>query len=89
MEKELYEAARDGMVAELAEIPRDNPTLNVNWQDVFGYTPLRAACDSGHDAIVSILLAHPNIDVNLADEDGWTPFFGACRKDGPPVFVCC
>jgi len=79
-EEKFYSAANKGKVKKVKEILRNNPNLNVNWRNENdeGSTALIAACDHGHDSIVSILLAHPDIDVNLQNDEGWTPFSSAC-----------
>jgi len=79
MERELYQAVRDGKVEEVEEIFRKDPTLNVNWRNGGnGHTALRIAIQNGYDAIASILLAHPDIDANMKSFGGWTPFMFAC-----------
>ena len=77
MEKTFYDAAKNGKVEEVKDILRKNPALNVNWKN-FAYSALHAACYSGHDSVVSILLAHPDINPNLKQEEGYTPFMIAC-----------
>jgi len=76
----FFLAAKNGLMEDVKEILRNNPTLNINWsnEDENGNTALNIACDRGHDSIVSILLAHPNIDVNYEDNQGWIPFNCAC-----------
>jgi len=80
MEETFYDAACSGKVEEVKRILRKNPSLNVNWKNEKNYdiTALFAACNQGHDSVVSILLAHPNIDPNLKRKFGWTPFITAC-----------
>ena len=65
-------------MGEVQAILRNNPTINVNWKDVYGNTALHLACHEGHDSIVTILLAHPDIDVNQKNNDGRTPFIMVC-----------
>lgn len=79
-EKKLYDATVSGDVAEVKEILRKNPTLNVNWKNEaeYDWTALHIACSDGHDSIVLILLAHPDINVNVKNIDGITPFLSAC-----------
>jgi len=76
----LYFASENGDVEEVKEILMKNPNVDVNWKNEGkkGKTTLYDACESGYDAIVSILLAHPGIDVNLKDMSGYTPFYSAC-----------
>ena len=85
MEKILWEAANGGKVEEVKDILRKNPSLNVNWKNEgeSAWTALYAACENGHDSVVSILLAHPDIDPNLKDEYGITPFMTACYNGNP------
>jgi len=85
MEKTYWEAADGGKVKELKSILRKNPSLNVNWKNEgeSAWTALYAACENGHDSVVSILLAHPDIDPNLKDEYGITPFMTACYNGNP------
>jgi len=80
MEKTFYDAAKDGNVDVVKSILRKNPSLNVNWknEEEDAMTALYAACNQGHDSVVSILLAHPDIDPNLKEKYGWTPFMTAC-----------
>ena len=87
MEEKFYLAAKYGKVEEVKEILRNNPSLNVNWEDDTGWTALFAACFFGlHDSVASILLTHPTIDVNLKNDDGKTPFSSACSQ-GKTSFV--
>jgi len=82
MEKTFYDAAKEGKEAEVKDILRKNPSLNVNWRNEgdLAMTALYAACWSGHDSVVSILLAHPDIDPNLKNKNGNTPFMIACWR---------
>ena len=80
MEMRLKTAARDGKVEMAKEILRNNSTINVNWADGIGFTPLHRACLEGGDGIVSILLAHPAINVNPRDAAGNTPFMISCAN---------
>jgi len=68
-------------VEEVKSILRKNHFLNVNWKTEESYgawTALYAACWTGCDSVVSILLAHPDINPNLKSEVGNTPFLIAC-----------
>jgi len=80
MEKTFWDAAFNGKVEEVKSIFRKNPSLNVNWRNEreSAWTALHAACYSGHDSVVSILLAHPDINPNLKNSIGNTPFLIAC-----------
>ena len=80
MHRRLFSAAKHGKVEEVKKIVGKNPNLDVNSrnEEEAGYTALHFACEQGHDAIVSILLAQPGIDVNQRSNNGSTPFFVAC-----------
>ena len=81
MEKTFWNAAKFGKKAEVKDILRKNPSLNVNWKnEVNAWTALYAACWNGHDSVVSILLAHPDINPNLKEKDGNTPFMISCAN---------
>jgi hypothetical protein len=58
----------------------ENPSLDINWKNEIwgGRTALHTACCNGHDAVVSLLIAHPKIDLNQLDNYGFTPFIYAC-----------
>jgi len=81
MEEKFFEAVYEDNEEEVKEIIRMNPDLDVNWRNKakFGWAALYAACEMGHDSIVSILLAHPDIGVNAKDFGSSTPFSAACR----------
>ena len=81
MERKFHDAVDNGHVEDVEEILRTTPSLNVNWRDDESESrscALQRACIRGHDAIVSVLLAHPDIDVNLRDSYGDTSFMLAC-----------
>ncbi|XP_017874740.1 PREDICTED: ankyrin repeat and sterile alpha motif domain-containing protein 1B isoform X1 [Drosophila arizonae] len=84
-DQHLLEAARSGdikTVGKLLELmsKRHGPlssfrrSLNINCQDVNGYTSLHHACLNGHSAVVRLLLAH-NAEVDVPDIRGTTPLF--------------
>ena len=75
----MFEAAQDGRVAEVSSLMRDNPDLNVNWQDKkCHWTALHRASLNGHAEIVKVLLAHPRISVNKENVYGQTPVLEGC-----------
>jgi len=83
MERILWDAAHDGKPAEVREILKANPNIDVNWGDAEGRGALHAACMRGHDAIVKLLLAHPAVDVNLKTRSGDTPLMLTCSVGKP------
>ena len=81
MEDRLYYAAEKGDVLAVKEMLKDHPALNVNWLDPRnGLTALHISASGGHDAIVSLLLAHADSDVNKKSAGGGTPFMFACAS---------
>lgn len=80
VEEELYFAAKGGEEDRVVELLKENPDINVNWQDAHGLSPLHEACRDGHVKVISILLAHPDIKVNITSDDGSTPFIIACAN---------
>lgn len=76
----MWSAVRDGNLAEIKELLKTSPGIDVNWanQSINGWTPLHCAIDHHHDSAVTLLLRHPNIDVNRKDILGSTPFATAC-----------
>ena len=55
--------------------------IDVNWKNHKAryHTALHISCDRGHDAVVSLLLAHrPGLHVNKRNNYGCTPFFLCC-----------
>ncbi|XP_032597469.1 ankyrin repeat and sterile alpha motif domain-containing protein 1B isoform X2 [Drosophila grimshawi] len=84
-DQHLLEAARNGdivTVGKLLELTtkRHGPlssfrrSVNINCQDVNGYTCLHHACLNGHSSIVRLILAH-NVQVDVPDIRGSTPLF--------------
>jgi hypothetical protein len=47
-------------------------TVEVNAQDIHGWTALSSAATHGYDDIVDLLLQHPDTDINVQDKHGWT-----------------
>ena len=80
VEETFFDEAFNGQVEEVLSLLRDNPGLNVNWNDnnYLRYTALHVASENGQDEVVKVLLAHPHISVNMKDRDGFTPFSHGC-----------
>jgi len=74
MEKELRVAVERRQVEVVTGMLRDNPALDVNQADRFGFASLHLACMSGYDLMVAVLLTHKTIDVNVKDRNGLSPF---------------
>ena len=64
------------------QILRGNPGLNVNWKHpsiLEDHNPaIVTAAKQGHDAIISILLAHPDIDPNAGGDSDTKAMHQAC-----------
>ena len=80
VEKQLYDAARDGRVSEVSSLLKDHPEIDVNWQGNTQWTALHAACRSGHTEVVKLLFSHPDINVNMKNSDVQTPLSLDCRR---------
>ena len=64
---ELIEAAYDNDLEKVKELLKDQ-NIDVNFQDIFGYTALIWASRKDHLEIVKELLKQPNINVNIQDD---------------------
>ncbi|KAJ5346225.1 ankyrin repeat-containing protein [Penicillium brevicompactum] len=49
-------------------------------KDSNGETPLLAAAQYGHEAVVKLLLATDDVDAYLKDSNGWTPLLRAAQE---------
>ena len=67
----LWELARDNDVAGVERALQMAPTGDVNFADNDGNTPLHVGCESGHQAVVSLLLPHAT-DVDRPNHARWT-----------------
>ncbi|KAF1811099.1 hypothetical protein P152DRAFT_399801, partial [Eremomyces bilateralis CBS 781.70] len=47
--------------------------VDVNSNDSYGRTPLLAAAESGHEAVVKLLLETGQVNVDSKDRSGWMP----------------
>jgi hypothetical protein len=81
VEKQLYNAILHDRLEEAEALLRDNPDLNVNWEDDDSWTALHRATRMNHAEIVKLLLVHPTIDVNIQIHTGLTPFSLGCLTD--------
>ncbi|KAJ7584184.1 hypothetical protein C8J56DRAFT_1167001 [Mycena floridula] len=66
--------------SKVAQWLASSASLNLNWQDPDGYTPLIAASMSGLYQVVKLLLARPGIEVNIQDKSGKTALIAACES---------
>ena len=77
----LIHASISGFIA-VVKILLDEDEINVNISDeLYGATPLLAACQNNHVDVVKLLLAVENIDVNKPMNDSNTPLYYACQDD--------
>ena len=65
--------------SELIDILLQQPSVNINSQDINGWTALSCAVEQNNKALVEKLLNCPGIDVNLASHRGVTPLMRACN----------
>ncbi|KAJ7786214.1 ankyrin repeat-containing domain protein [Mycena metata] len=67
----LHGLAVSNQLQELVSLVQDEPSVDINARDDFGYTPLHLAADRGHLPIVEFLL-QKGADRTLKDEDDLT-----------------
>lgn len=77
MDEELLEIVKEGKEAELKQMLKENPQLELTGIDDFGFTLLHWACVKGHDKILALLLAQPGVNANQKTAMGETPFYMA------------
>jgi len=82
VEKQLLDAAKNGLVSEVSSLLKDHPEINVNWTnpDSHHRTALQAASSYGHVEVAKLLFAHPNINVNFKDNFGQTALSFTCER---------
>ncbi|KAJ2897091.1 hypothetical protein MKZ38_005001 [Zalerion maritima] len=71
----LIWSALDDLADSMRALVRDR-NCDVNSQDTFGFTALRAAALKGYEQMV-VLLLERGADPNMRDNDGWTPLHAA------------
>ncbi|KAJ7038297.1 ankyrin repeat-containing domain protein [Mycena alexandri] len=67
----LHGLAVSNQLQELVSLVQDEPSVDINARDDFGYTPLHLAADRGHFPIVEFLL-EKGADRTIKDEDDLT-----------------
>ena len=83
----LLLAARDGRM-KIVRVLLAHERVDVNQASSdAGVTALCQTCVSGHDAVVTPLLAHVGIDANKAAGNGATPLFVACHKGDAEIVM--
>ncbi|KAH6898864.1 ankyrin repeat-containing domain protein [Thelonectria olida] len=76
--RSLLSAARKGDTCPV-KILLDKLSINVNYRDKFGWTPLLWAARNGHERVVRLLLGKGDTDVNIKDSFDQTPLWWAAR----------
>jgi hypothetical protein len=78
LQREVFNAAEAGDSPRLQtaiQAAKDGG-VNLNWQDMHGWTPVYIAADNGNDGCL-LQLINAGADVNIPKENGWTPVFVA------------
>src|ERR1017187_7628022 len=75
---EIHEAAKQGDLAKVKALLKDNPGL-VFSKDTRGGTPLYDAAAEGHKDVAKVLVAN-KADVNAKANNGWTALLNAASK---------
>ena len=79
MGQPLHDAAEEDRIEDIEALLRDNPDLDVNWEDGNGWAALHCASIKGHADVVQLLLGHSFIEVNARDNYGQTSFSFGCE----------
>lgn len=67
-------------IQEIIRLMNSDSSFRINLNNTYkGITPLYMACESGHLAIVKILVQQEQVDINQAKPDGTTPLSIACE----------
>lgn len=82
---QLIEAARNGRL-DIVNRLLENPNIDVNAKDYYGYTALIWAADKGRLDIVNRLLQVPYIDVNAKSNHGKTALYYARQMRSKATF---
>ncbi|KAJ7071122.1 ankyrin repeat-containing domain protein [Mycena amicta] len=70
-DRSLHGLAVSNNLQTLTALVEQDPSIDLNARDEFGYTPLHLAADRGHDSIVEFLL-RKGVERRIQDEDGLT-----------------
>ena len=73
---EIHVAARDGNLAKVKALLREDPALVSSREEEYGATPLHMAAFTGHTDVAELLLAG-KADVNARNAEGSTPLHAA------------
>ena len=68
-------------------ILNEDPDIDINAQDMVGYTALHYAVKGGHRLVIETLLARDELNVNLRDESGSTALHYAVLNGSPEVLA--
>lgn len=82
----LHRYSREGQRSKMSDVLQQFPSIDVNYQDEEGKTPLMHACETGHADVVEELLSYA-ADVHTADKDGETALSLAERYQHESVII--
>ena len=54
--------------------------MDVNFEGLYGQTPLSRAAEKGHEAVVKLLLETGEVDINSKNQDNQTPLSLAAEQ---------
>ena len=86
MQSDDHLAAERGHI-DIVTLLLQNPSIDVNAQDINGQTALGWAVLNEHIEIVSTLLQNPDVRTDIADIDGMTPLSRAIAKGLAVILV--
>jgi len=83
---EFFLACQTGDIERVKQIAPDNlKSIDFNYVSEQDKTPLTAACEGGHFAVVEYLKDIEAVDFNLHDQNGWTPLKNAIERNLTPM----
>ena len=63
---------------EIVQILLKNKNINVNLQNIGGWSPFYRACLDDSYGSALLMIQDPRVDINMAENNGWSPLMRAC-----------
>ncbi len=78
---------KHGYPINVLQLLEDDPSIDINAQDIGGMTALHYAVMNEYEEVVITLLAHPSIDINAQDVGGMTALHYAVMNEYEEVVI--
>ena len=65
----------------IVQLLMNDPRIEINALNKYGYTPFHLACETGNLDIIKILIKDQRVKINTFDNNGWSPFHSACENE--------